>query len=231
MRSGFALAALVLAAGCSQHPSDVTVHYQGGESAFSRGARDVIQENAETTFREVRRALPQLPQTLIIEVSAGENVIPETGETGYTSAPNVLSWVVDTRRAEGVVAIANRELRGTMFHELHHLVRDRVVVRATLMDQVVSEGLATVFERDFAHVKVPWGEYPPEARAWALELRALPSDAPAGKWLYETHDDGRRWIGLKAGTYLADRAIASTGKSAADLVTMPTADVLSAALR
>jgi len=231
MRGRLALAALALAASCSRHASDVTVHYQGGESTFSSGARHVIQENAETTFREVRRALPQLPQTLIIEVSAGSNVIPETGETGYTSAPNILSWVVDTSRSEGVVAIANRELRGTMFHELHHLVRDRVVVRATLMDQVVSEGLATAFERDFAHVKVPWGEYPPEARAWALELQALPSDAPVGKWLYETHADGRRWIGLKAGTYLADRAIASTGKSAADLVTMPTADVLSAALK
>ncbi|NOU34675.1 MAG: hypothetical protein HOO96_42840 [Polyangiaceae bacterium] len=221
--------ALVLA--CSRQASNVTVHYQNGEDAFSSGARHVIQENAETTFREVRRALPQLPPTLIIEVSAGSNVIPETGETGYTSAPNVLSWVVDTRRAEGVVAIANRELRGTMFHELHHLGRDRVIARVTLMDQVVSEGLATAFERDFAHVKVPWGEYPPEARAWALELRALPSDAPVGKWLYETHADGRRWIGLKAGTYLAGRAIASTGRSAADLVAMPTADVLSAALK
>lgn len=231
MRGGVALAALCLAAGCSRHASDVTVRYPNGADAFSSGARRVIQENAETSFREVRRALPQLPQTLIVEVSAGSNVIPETGETGYTSAPNLLSWVVDTRRSEGVVAIANRELRGTMFHELHHLVRDRVVARATLMDQVVSEGLATVFERDFAHVKVPWGDYPPEARAWVEELRALPSDAPVGKWLYETHADGRRWIGLKAGTYLADRAIATTGKSAADLVTTPTADVLAAALK
>ena len=41
-----------------------------------------------------------------------------------------------------------------------------------------------------------------------------------------THPDGTRWIGYRAGTYLVDRAMRASGKSAADLVAMPTEDLL-----
>lgn len=93
------------------------------------------------------------------------------------------------------------------------------------MDAVVSEGLATAFERDFAGVDVPWGHYPPDVESWVKELTALPAMANRSEWLFQ-HPDGRRWIGLRAGTYLADRAMKATGKSAADLVTTGTAEIL-----
>ena len=40
------------------------------------------------------------------------------------------------------------------------------------------------------------------------------------------HPNGTRWIGYRAGTYLVDRAMRASGKSAADLVAMPTEDLL-----
>jgi hypothetical protein len=43
------------------------------------------------------------------------------------------------------------------------------------------------------------------------------------------HPDGRRWIGYRAGTYIADRAIAASSRSAAELVQTPTGEILSLA--
>jgi hypothetical protein len=67
--------------------------------------------------------------------------------------------------------------------------------RTSFMDGVVSEGLATAFERDAGGRLPPWFQHP----------------------------DGRRRIGYRAGTYIADQAIAASGSSAADLVLAPTA--------
>ena len=64
-------------------------------------------------------------------------------------------------------------MRAVLFHEFHHLVRGRTQPYFTLMDKVVAEGLATAFERDFAHAPVPFGEYPPNAAAWLRELQAV----------------------------------------------------------
>jgi hypothetical protein len=53
----------------------------------------------------------------------------------------------------------------------------------------------------------------------------LPEDAPRRQWLFR-HPDGRRWIGLRAGTLLADEATRKTGKSAAALAQVPTDEFL-----
>src|SRR4051812_42819306 len=45
-------------------------------------------------------------------------------------------------------------------------------------------------------------------------------------WLTKVHQDGRRWIGMRAGAYLVDRATKAAGKSAADLVSASTTDVM-----
>ena len=134
-------------------------------------------------------------------------------------------WIVSPARTEGIVTIAKRELRGTLFHELHHLVRAQTPNSLTLMDRVVGEGLAIVFERDAAGMPAPWGQYPPNVVDWVKELRALPSDAPWKQWM-SRHPDGRRWMGYKAGTHIADQAARASGKTAAQLVNVPTAEVL-----
>jgi hypothetical protein len=41
------------------------------------------------------------------------------------------------------------------------------------------------------------------------------------------HPDGRRWIGYKVGTSLADRARQASGLSLAELATVPTEQIVS----
>ena len=95
------------------------------------------------------------------------------------------------------------------------------------MDVVVSEGMATAFERDFAGASPPWGDYPDDISTWVDELIALPMSAfgSYAKWMFK-HPDGRRWIGYRAGTYIVDQAMAASGLSSAELVLTGTAEVL-----
>ncbi len=193
---------------------------------FSRAERSAIESTATAALREVRPRLPQLPAHLTLRVDAGTDVIPETGESATAYPPATIAWTVEPAR--GVVATVAAQLRFTLHHELHHLVRDAAIPRTTLMDHVVAEGLGTAFERDAAGAKPPWGEYPANVADWVRELEALPPDANVAHWLYERHPDGRRWVGLRAGTFLVDRAMSALGRSAAELVERPTAELLRA---
>lgn len=51
------------------------------------------------------------------------------------------------------------------------------------MDGVVSEGLATVFGRDFGGREAPWGKHPEGVEDWVTELLELPVSAPYNQWL------------------------------------------------
>jgi hypothetical protein len=222
------MGAPLLLLGCKR--SDVTIEYDA-TPAFSFAERRAIQACAEPAIRDVRKLLPQLPKALTLVVRKGSDVIPETGETAMASPPDTIDWTVDPTRSGGVIATVKSQLRATLHHELHHLVRDAAIRRASLMDHVVAEGLGTAFERDFAAVRPPWGDYPADAVAWVAELRRLPKDAPMPLWVYGKHEDGRRWVGLRAGTYLADRASKALGKTSAELVLTPTEAILEAASR
>jgi len=228
-RGSTALAVTMLAL-LACRPKEVTVEYEPGDPhVFSREERRAIEEVAERTLPDVRRLLPQLPPSILLRVSTSKAVIPETGENGSSSQPNVVHWQVDAGRSEGVAAIARTQLRATLFHELHHLVRAAVVVDRRLRDHVIREGLATAFERDFGGASPPWGQYPAEVSLWTKEILALPDDTPRAPWLFE-HPDGRRWIGLRVGTYLVDRATKASGKTSADLARIPTDELVTMGL-
>ena len=221
------LMAFSLGLGPPGHAGDVrvTVEFDGGASyRFSRPERRQIKAIAERTLVEVRELLPSLGPKLKLTVTAGSRVIPEIGSVGAAVAPGVITWTVDPDRPEGVDGVAANHLRPTLFHELHHQARGWVMQggkpRTTFMEAVVSEGLATAFERDAAGSQPLWGQYSEEVEDWVDELKALSAAegfGDYGRWMFQ-HPDGRRWIGYRAGTYIADRAIANSGKSAAELL-------------
>jgi uncharacterized protein YjaZ len=217
-----ALVAIVAACvACEARIIDVELVPEG--RAFSSVEERAIRDIAESTSRDVRALIPTLPKRIALVVQPGKQVIPETGETGTTAQPSSVYWTVDPDR--DVLSIIRKELRPTLFHELHHLAREARVARVALLDSVVAEGLATAFERDFGGAHPPWGEPPPEMEQWTRELMAEPPTAPREKWL-SRHPDGRRWIGFRVGTYLVDRAMKTSGRTSAELALVPTAEIL-----
>jgi hypothetical protein len=203
----------------------VEVELAGEGRTLSHVERRVMQEIADAAARDAKTLLPAFPTRLTLVVTPGKDVIPETGETATAVLPGTVYWTFDPDR--DVLSTIRKELRATLFHEMHHLVRDARAPRATLMDSVIAEGMATAFERDFAKANPPWGIAPPEDEAmqWSRELLRQPDDASREQWLFR-HPDGRRWIGMKAGTFLVDRAMRAAGRNAAELVALPTEEIL-----
>lgn len=210
--------------GCRKRESKVD--YESNDlHVFSREERAAIDDIAEHSVQDIRRVLPGLPSSIVMRVHASRSVIPETGENASNWQPNGVDWQVDADRPEGVTTIARRQLRATLFHELHHVVRAAVVDGTRLRDHIVREGLGTAFERDFAGVTPPWADYGPDAASVAKELLTLPDDTPRGPWLLQ-HPDGRRWVGMRAGTFLVDCAMKASGKTSAAIVQIPTDTLL-----
>src|SRR5690242_15024114 len=131
---------------------------------FSDEARAVIASVCDATEPVVRALLPALTPNIELAAQAGTMVIPETGELGMALRPDRVIWIVDPLRPGGIAATAQSQLGYTLFHELHHLVRGWVRFGGfrpnSFMDRVISEGLATAFERDSGGRQPPWGEYP-----------------------------------------------------------------------
>lgn len=234
-----AVAAVMLAA-CStsdQEPArpdlepSVTVTFEDSVlHAWTPEERTQITALAEAAVGEVRTLLPDLHPVIDIEVSAGTTVIPETGEVGAAISTQLVRWIVDPARPGGPIEVARSQLRSTMFHELHHTVRGHVFANTELSNRVIdlaiSEGMASVFERDAAGDRpVPWAQHPENIDDWVHELLALPDGTDPRPWLYE-HPDGRRWIGYRTGAYLVDKAIAAAGLDAATLVQTSPAEIL-----
>jgi hypothetical protein len=204
---------------------DVEVQLPTEGRAISATDRAALQEIADATLHDAQAVLPTLPKRLSFEVQLGKSVIPETGETATAVPPAGVIWTVDPDR--DLSWIIRTQLRPSLFHELHHLVRDEAVPRRSLMDHVVAEGMATAFERDMAKVDPPWGKPPPETEVmeWTRELLTQPESAPTKPWLIQ-HPDGRRWIGMRTGTFLVDRATKKSGRTAAGLASISTNEVL-----
>lgn len=193
---------------------------------FTAEEAAAIADVAEAAEPEIRALLPDMRRRLNLVVSAGEGVIPETGEVGFAASPDIVNWKVDPSR--GVAAVAREHLRPTLFHELHHcvrLIRIPSYYTQDWYDGSVFEGLATVFERESGY-SPPFGEYPEdEIESWARELFAQPVDDTFDHWKFQ-HPDGRRWISYRVGAWVVDRAVARSGRSAADLVWEPTRSIV-----
>ena len=212
-----------LSAACQA--DELIVEYREVEHRFSGAERRVIERISRSTVADVRPLLPALRESITLRVDADDNVSATTNAAATAVAPDRIYWSVDPDGSRGVAATAEAHLRAMLFHELHHLVRDTAVIRASLMDHVVSEGMASVFERDYAGARYPFSQYPDNVAVWLAELAALPASADLNQWMFR-HPDGRRWIGFRVGTYLVDRAVAASGRSSADLAAVPTACVL-----
>jgi hypothetical protein len=208
---------------CGQHDPEI-IFYTAGGYHFTRAEEDAIREIAESSLADIRRVLPGLPRTMAMRVVPYQRVSETAGEDTSFVQPNIVYWNVNPQFKGGVIGVARAQLRPALFHALHSLVRAKTIEDRTLFEFAVSFGMATVFERDFGHVREPWGEYPPEVSGWVAELVAARPDA--SRALMSRHPDGRRWIGPKVGTFLTDRAMAATGKSSADLVATPAAEIL-----
>ena len=194
--------------------------------------KGMSSEEVYTTIRaateEATPLLPPLSPYVNISVyPTREGLIKETGDMGFTYDEERIEILFDPTLPYGVEK-HKEHLRATTFHELNHTARSLVIpYDPSPLSDMVSEGTATVFERDFANGSPLWGLYEDEAtmRQWLKEIKALPTNEKNYEYLFD-HPDGRRWIIYKTGTWVIDHLIKSEQATLNELTLMPVEQVI-----
>lgn len=188
-----------------------------------------VKEVVEVAASEVSRLISYLPNyiNLVVYPSNPDDVIPETGVMGMTYSDEYASVYFDYNVPYGKENLL-KSLHTTVFHELVHATTFRYEPwQASALFGVTTEGLATVFEREYGDARPLWGEYEDDAtmHRWFQELKELPETNEKNKDYFVNHPDGRRWIVYKTGTWVVDKLIAS-GEDLFELMKLECGDVL-----
>jgi hypothetical protein len=205
------------------------IEFEDRDGRLDTADRELARQICTAADAELHALLPTLIDSVDLRIATGSDVIPTIGYGARAMTFNSIAFTFDPYHPTGIRSVFEKFLRPALFHECHHLVRGWVKRggkrRAHFIEGVICEGLASAFERDAAGHEPPWCSYPENVREWVSELLRLPASAPYAEWMF-MHPDGRRWIGYRAGTFIADRAIAASGRSAAELAETDYAEVL-----
>lgn len=160
--------------------------------------------------RAIVAAFAKAPQADIVFALAPEWTIPNTGFGGRTFSPHLL--LIALNPAE---EIKQADLKYTLCHEINHLIRVQALGEraffsgSTLMDGIVAEGLAELFEVEVGR-KVATTFNPQitekQLRAGLKQALAIGSgDYDLDEWFF--CEDGRRphWFAYNLGIYLIQK--------------------------
>lgn len=157
--------------------------------------------------------------------------IHELGVGGYTPSAALVFVSIEPRRLDEVLARGDA-LAATIAHELHHAKRwagpgygDR------LIDSVVSEGLATVYEIERYGVVPLYAVSDSDLTSlWERARPVLHEQGHHTEWFFGG-PNVPRWAGYAMGVELVRDVLARRGLTARDAAHLPTADFLAASSR
>jgi len=179
-------------------------------------------------------ALLRGPSTLII-IEQSANVIPETGELGYTDPTSGQVLIqLDPHSQVPFSETLAVWLPEALAHEIHHSVRTLAGpgFGTTLGEFLVSEGMASAFAHQaFPGTNAPWDNALTSVQEHTLWGRSKPLLNQTGLQLYEQWFFGGNgvpeWAGYTIGYHIAEDYIQHhPGTSAASLVAAPAATIL-----
>jgi uncharacterized protein YjaZ len=184
-------------------------------------------------LRRIAALLPGPSTVIIIEQTA--NVIPETGELGYTDPTTGQVLIqLDPNSETPFSKTLAVWLPEALAHEVHHSVRTRTGpgFGNTLGEYLVSEGMASAFfHQAFPGTDAPWDNALTSVQEHALWDRAQPLLTHGGlsvysQWFYGG-DGVSKWAGFTIGYHTAEDYIQHhPGTSAASLVDAPSGTIL-----
>jgi uncharacterized protein YjaZ len=200
--------------------SNIHVHFLDAAHHLETFRTEIL----ELTRQTLERVCAVLPVNHV-DVMIVRNptwTIPETGFGGYTPEPHLVQIWLDPNAA-GFAVNLQRELAPTLAHELHHALRWRNPgYGKTLLEALVTEGLAQSFELPFRDGKTPLYAVPfSESQMRALLERAtLEFDNNSydhAAWFFGGEALGLpRWSGYKLGFQIVQKYLKQTHQTAAE---------------
>ncbi|MCX2719191.1 DUF2268 domain-containing putative Zn-dependent protease [Lentiprolixibacter aurantiacus] len=237
-RSLFAILISLNIISCNSNPrkdksATVDVVFQEDSTGFTKSQKDFIRDLINTSEKEVRSLLPDLPDSIKVIV---ENVDWDldivggvTGRTETNSPPLVIVQISGQYR-EGIMDSIHSGLKATIFHEFHHLSRGWAIqdnkFSYGIPNAMVNEGLAVVFTELYTGNVQQVNSYTDEADNWVKEIISLPKDASYSDWVMGEHPDGRTYIGYRSGNYMVRKAMNRSGKNILELSALMPDDII-----
>lgn len=141
--------------------------------------------------------------------------VAETGEGGYTPTGDWAQLYLDlSGKQHSVQEVIENRLPTVTYHEINHIKRWQTVgYGSTLIEAIVSEGLASVYEVEkWKGFTAPWLTYSEEEIGVCLNLlsKHIESDAQTydhGAWFFGSEDKIPKWCGYMLGHYIVSKAI------------------------
>ena len=190
---------------------------------------DLIRNEIENTIDKVS-SFTDLPSIDIVVDNNADSTIPEIGVGGMAPNANLHYIHIDTSFAHTEESLA-REIRSTTAHEVHHCIRsDSVGYGKTLLEAMVSEGLADHFD-----IELNGGD--PKKWDVALDEDQIGSllDKAKDDFYNEKYDHSKwffggdeipRWTGYTLGFKLVRDYMESNNKKASELIHTPAEEFL-----
>jgi uncharacterized protein YjaZ len=135
--------------------SEVMIHVHLLDAAeHLREHREHILERTDQTVRRVRELIP-VEQVDVMIVENPSWTIPNVGLGGYSPTPHLVQIWLDPNVTDFKHNL-ERELAPTLAHEFHHAIRwHNPGYGQTLLEAMVTEGLAQAFEVPFRDGQIP----------------------------------------------------------------------------
>lgn len=192
-----------------------------------------LKDHIQTTLQKHSgEALNVLGITKRVTISVYPNpswTLPETGVGGYTPSGDWIQISLDPARENDVMS----NLPATLYHECNHIARwQSVGYGNSLLERMVSEGLACVFEKLYAKSAMAWTTYTEtEIDVMMNIIRTLQPHADEAvdhaRWFFGTDTMIPRWLGYKFGTYIVERALQNhADRSIVELTRCPAEQIL-----
>lgn len=145
--------------------------------------------------------------------------ISETGESGYTPSKDWIHLYIDPKRKKRELdKIINNIIPATIYHEMNHASRwQNTGYGDSLLDAIVTEGLATVFaEEQWNNFKAPWCSFSKKESDNLLKIVRRRNKNNDKKYNHDEWFYGMgklpRWTGYKLGSYII-QSLRKTNKS------------------
>lgn len=188
----------------------IFINYVKSKFDISKKERILLSKTIRKYVLVVGNLL-NIPYLTITVYQNPSEVIPETGYGGYAITGEWVCIYVDPKNKKfSFKDIVEKNLPGAIFHEMNHVARFRSVGYGdTLLEVIISEGIASVFEKEqWKPIIPPWTKFDEKEIANLLKIvrkRDKKKDRTYnhGEWFF-----GRgklpRWSAYKIGTYIVE---------------------------
>ena len=211
---------------CYSLPMIKAIHYK------NKSTEEPLEAIISECYDEVRKLLPQLPETIQIFFS-DYGILAESGVGGYAYAHDIITVSIDPDFADKKKQL--KDIRSTVFHESFHIFQNYTGESGpfSAIENAIYEGMATIFEREYCNIWQPYGDYreTPEKKLkqWFKDLQNLSLkdfEENYSNWKFFHPELKERWIVYKVGTWIIDVVLQKHKLTILDLSSKTAAEVL-----